>query len=142
MPAADTIVLTRDHALVQLAWRALPKSRTDWRQTFSSALMGITRETTTLVLDAQAGVPMAHLLAALFLDQRPGRVAVVIQAEGAERRESCDPRVRVIDRPVQPRQLLDALEEAASFERDCRGIEALATSVSMVPAMEPQPAIA
>lgn len=144
MPAAvaDTIVLTRDPALLQLASRAIPPSRIDLRETFSSALLGITRETTTLVLDSQAGVPMAHLLAALFLDQRPGRVAVVVQAEGEAPRANCDPRVRVIERPVQPRELRDALDEAASFERDCRSLEALATSVSLLPSMEPQPAIA
>ena len=124
--APETLLLTRDLELVQLAAFALPESRTDWRQTFTSGLSGLTRGTRVLIVDAEVGAPMAHLLAALFLDQAPDRLAVVVQAEGAPMRANCDPRVQVLERPLTPERLRAALDEAAEFGAECGRIETLA----------------
>jgi hypothetical protein len=139
-PIADTVLLTRDLALAQLASMALPKSVIDWRQAFSSALLAITRETTTLVVDAAAGVPMARLLGTLFLDQRPGRRAVIVEPIGAPVRESDDPRVQVLRHPLGPADLAAALDAGSQFAAACLAIESLAESRPYLPAVSLEPA--
>ena len=55
---------------------------------------------------------MAHLMAVLFLDQQPGRTAVLLEADDAPLREVTDARVIVLRREFTPRGLVLALEQA------------------------------
>lgn len=110
--SAETLLLTRDLEVVQVASMVIPRDRTDWCQTFSSALTTIRKDTRRLIIDAAAGVPMAHLMAVLFLDQEPGRTAILLEAEDAPLRDATDPRVVVLRREFTPRALVLALEEA------------------------------
>ena len=110
--SAETLLLTRDLEVVQIASMVIPKHRTDWCQTFSSALTTITKDTKRLIIDDAAGVPMAHLMAVLFLDQEPGRTAILLDAEDAPLRGETDPRVVVLRREFTPRGLVLALEES------------------------------
>jgi hypothetical protein len=127
-PAPETLLVTRDLQLVHVASSLLAEAQIDWRQTFTSGLTGITPATKTLLVDAEVGPAMAHLLAALFLDQVPGRSAVVVESEGAVMRAHADPRVQVVERPFTPRRLREALDDAEAFSLACRELEAVATT--------------
>lgn len=126
-PSPETLLVTRDLELVHVTSALLAETQIDWRQTFTSGLTGITPTTRVLIVDAEVGAPMAHLLAALFLDQVPGRSAVVVETEGAVMRAHADPRVQVVERPFTPSLLRDALAEADAFARACQAIETIAT---------------
>jgi hypothetical protein len=129
---ADTLLLTRDESVVDLTTSLLPEGRTEIRQSFSAALLGITSDTRLLIIDSAAGVPMAHLLAALFLDQQPGRTAIVILPRGVGHPPDVDPRVQMLGRPLSSASLRTALlagaRTAAAF-RDLSGLARLAAAV-------------
>lgn len=112
MRHAETVLLTTDLQLAHVVSNAIAWEQIDWQQSFSSVLTAITPGTRTLIVDAAADGMMAHLLAMLFLDQRPGRRAVVIDAAGGPARDVADPRVPVLAQPVTPDALLEALETA------------------------------
>ena len=130
--SADTLLLSRDLVVLQMVSEVLPEARLDCRQSFSSALLGITADTQILLIDAAAGVPMAHLLAALFLDQQPGRTAVVVLPRGAACPPDVDPRVQVLSRPLSVRALLSALMAGAQSASAFRDLSSLTRHAAAV----------
>ena len=141
-PPAEMLLVTRDFDLVEAASELLPESRADWRQTFTSGLTGITPSTRVLVVDAEVGDAMAHLLAALFLDQVPGRSAIIVERPGAPARANADPRVQVVERPFSFETLEQALHDAAAFGDACQPIETIASAPSPFEVGRPSHAIA
>src|SRR6476659_2610750 len=80
MRPPSTLLLTRDTAVVHVVTQVVPCEHIEWRRSFSAALTAITADVETLIVDSAAGVPMAHLMATLFVEQQPGRTAVVAAA--------------------------------------------------------------
>jgi len=115
--AAAALVLTRNAELARNAAEARPDQRTAWRQTFSSALTAIARDTDVLVVDAELGAPMAYLLASLFVGQRSGRRAVVVDERGAGSLRPVDERVRVLEGELDADLIAAAIGSCAPATR-------------------------
>ena len=113
-----TLIVTTDVSLAHVASVALPESTIRWSQTYATAIASITPEMELLVTDASIDGPMAHLLAALFVEQRPGRSAVVVEAEGSSSPHVPDERVRVLSRPLGALKLAETIRIA---ERRSKG---------------------
>jgi hypothetical protein len=101
----ETLLLTHDLALVDTTARAIPPERIEWRRSYGAALTALTPDTDVLVVDSLLGAPMAYLLANLFVDQRAGRKAVVIDAAGKGSSRPVDDRVTVLCEPVTAESL-------------------------------------
>ena len=119
MRSTETVLLTTDLQIAHVVSNAIPWEQIDWQQSFSSVLTAITPDTKTLIVDASTDGMMAHLLAMLFLDQRPGRRAVVIDATGGPARDVTDPRVSVVAGPVTPDAVTEALVQSADLAAAC-----------------------
>jgi hypothetical protein len=109
MRSPDVLVVTPDLGLSHAVGQAAPGEWCEWQQTLGSAIAAITPQTRLIVLDMSIDGPMATMLANAFVEQRPGRRAILVQAAGDLPLHFEDERVTVLSWPVT----LGALTEAA-----------------------------
>jgi hypothetical protein len=112
----EIIVVTRDLALAHAATLAAPEAWTEWCDTFSGALTAIGPDTKVLICDSTLDNPLGRLLPILFVDQLPGRRAVVVQPWGQPPAVSTDDRVTFLSWPLSFDSLSDAISGWEALE--------------------------
>jgi hypothetical protein len=111
----NTLLVTKNAGLLDAASIAVPSYRLEWRETFAAALALLSPSTDLLVADATESSPMAHLLAALFVDQRGGRRAIVVSDACATLHHPTDERITVLNAPVTADMLIEAIQGRAAM---------------------------
>jgi hypothetical protein len=76
----EVVVITGDLNVAHAVSLALPETWAAWHREAGSALQAIAPGTEVLVIDSRLDCPLTRLLPSLFVDQRPGRRAVVLYA--------------------------------------------------------------
>ena len=112
----DILIITRDFAVSHAATLAVPESWTETHESFSSALKAIGPSTRVLICDPSVDTPLAKLLPLLFVDQAPGRRAIVIQRPGAPMLASSDARITYLTWPVSLGTLADVIDGSVALE--------------------------
>ena len=108
----EIVVVTRDVAVAHAVSLAVTAEWTQCCESFSAALLAIGPESKLLVFDAALDAPLAALLPTLFVEQRPGRRAIVLQSPGHDAPSMADERITVLSWPAT----LDHLSEAMAVE--------------------------
>jgi len=107
----EVLTVSRDVAIAHAVSVALPEEWTEWSETFSSALTAIRPETKLLVFDAAMDGPLSRLLPRLFVDQQPGRRAIVVQPRSARPMPLVDSRITVLEWPLEPGALAELIAD-------------------------------
>jgi hypothetical protein len=108
----EILTVTHDLAVAHAVTQAAPEEWTEWSETISSALRAIRPETKLLVFDAAMDGPLSRLLPRLFVDQQPGRRAIVVHSQPGQSMPMLDSRITVLSWPLEPGALAEAMAEA------------------------------
>lgn len=111
----EIVVVTNDLNVAHAVSLALPETWAAWHREAGSALRAIDPGTEVLVVDSRHDCPLTRLLPSLFVDQRPGRRAVVLGSSDPAAAPAPDGIVRL---PWPAR-----LDDLAAAMGDARGLE-------------------